>query len=141
MVIQNMGVIHPRLGFVDAEIFTKFWFLVHNVGSRYARKSIKGSKDSDDSLVSKKTLSQKLAHWIGAQGRVKLAKNTQKHPHLWRPPQRTPNTKRNTFFFKVSKKTCRIRRWFEQLSSSIGWEVMTEQSQSHYCGFAVHKGF
>jgi len=82
MVIQNMGVIHPRLGFVDAEIFTKFWFLVHNVGSRYARKSIKGSKDSDDSLVSKKTLSQKLAHWIGAQGRVKLAKNTQKHPHL-----------------------------------------------------------
>jgi len=26
----------------------------HNFGSRYAIKSIKGSKDSDDSLVSKK---------------------------------------------------------------------------------------
>jgi len=23
-------------------------------------------------------------------------------------------------------------KWFEHLSSSIGWRVMTEQSQSHY---------
>jgi len=29
--------------------------MIHNFGSRYARKLIKGSKDSDDSLVSKKT--------------------------------------------------------------------------------------
>jgi len=32
--------------------------LNHNFGFRYARKSIKGSKDADDSLVSKKSLSQ-----------------------------------------------------------------------------------
>jgi len=39
-----------------------------------------------------------MAHWIGAQGRVKVAKKTQKHPHLWRPPQRTSNTKRKKIF-------------------------------------------
>jgi len=31
-------------------------------------------------------------------------------------------------------------RWFEQLSSSIGRQVMTGQSQSQYSGFAVLKG-
>jgi len=49
-----MGVIHPRLAFVGVEIFTNFWFLAHNFGSRYARKSIKGSKDVDFGLLSKK---------------------------------------------------------------------------------------
>jgi len=34
-------------------------------GSKYARKLIKASKDSDDSLVSKKAWAKKLAHWIG----------------------------------------------------------------------------
>jgi len=67
---------------MGAEMFTKFWVLAHNFDSRYARKSIKGSNDWGDRLVSKKILSQKLDHWIGAQGRVKLAKKTQKHAHL-----------------------------------------------------------
>jgi len=31
-----------------------------------------GSKDADDRLVSKKSLSQKMAHWIGAQGQLKF---------------------------------------------------------------------
>jgi len=44
---------------VGVEIFTNFWFLAHNFGSRYARKTLKGSKDADHSLVSKKNLSQK----------------------------------------------------------------------------------
>jgi len=66
MAISNLGVIHPRLEFVGEEIVTTFCFLWHKLGSRYARKPIKGSKDSDDSLVSKKSLSQNLAHWIGA---------------------------------------------------------------------------
>jgi len=51
MGIYNMGVIHPRLAFVEVEILTTFCFLCHNFGSRYARKPIKDSKDSDDSLV------------------------------------------------------------------------------------------
>ena len=39
-----------------------------------------------------------MAHWIGAQGRVKVDKKTPKHPHLWRSPLRTPNPKRKIFF-------------------------------------------
>ena len=47
----------------------------HNFGSRYARKSVKGSKDLDDGgLVSKATWAKKMARWVGAQGQVILAK-------------------------------------------------------------------
>jgi len=55
MAISTLGVIQPRFPFVEVEILTTFLFLWHNFGSRYARKPIKGSKDSDDSLVSNKT--------------------------------------------------------------------------------------
>jgi len=55
-------------------------FLSHNFGYRYARKAIKGCKDADHSLVSKKILSQKTARWVGTQGKIKLAK-IQKHRH------------------------------------------------------------
>jgi len=48
--------------------------LSHNFGSRYARKSIKGSKDADHSLVPKKTLAKKIAYVVGAQGQVNLPK-------------------------------------------------------------------
>jgi len=48
--------------------------LDHNFGSGPARRSIKGSKDADDRLVSKK--SQKMAHWIGAQDQLKWVKNS-----------------------------------------------------------------
>jgi len=54
MAIYKRGVIHFRLVFVGVEILTIFCFLWHNFGSRYARKPIKGSKGSNDSLVSKK---------------------------------------------------------------------------------------
>jgi len=54
MATSKLGVIHPRLAFEGVEILTTFCFLWHNFGSRYARKQIKGSKDSDDSLVFKK---------------------------------------------------------------------------------------
>jgi len=54
MAISKLDVIHPRLEFVGVEIFTNFCFLWHGFGSRYARKPIKASKDSDGSLVTKK---------------------------------------------------------------------------------------
>ena len=66
MAIYQIGVIHPRLDFVGVEILTTFCFLWNNFGSRYARKPIKGSKDSDDRLDSKTILAKKLAHWMGA---------------------------------------------------------------------------
>jgi len=82
MAINNMGVIHPRLKFAGIEILSTFWFLCHNFGSKYARKPMKGSKDSNGSLVSKTNRAKKLAHWISVQGHVKWAIKTQKQPHL-----------------------------------------------------------
>jgi len=65
------GAFLLTLAFVGVQIFTNFCFFIHNFVSRYAREPIKGSKDSDDNLVSKNFLDKKLAHWFGAQGRVK----------------------------------------------------------------------
>jgi len=59
-------------------------------------------------------------------------------PSLWRHPQE-PKTKK--FFFTSRLEDLLIRYRFELLSSSVVWEVTTEQSQSHNSGFAVFKGF
>jgi len=40
-------------------------YLSQNFGSRYASKSIKGSKDADQSIFQKK-IEPKMAHWLGA---------------------------------------------------------------------------
>ena len=61
MNIHNTGVIYPALPFVGVERFTNFLFGGDSFGSRYTRKPIKGSKDSSDSLVSKKNLIQKIS--------------------------------------------------------------------------------
>jgi len=53
---------------------------VHNFGSGYAKKTIKGSEDSDHSLDSKKNLNQKMARWVGAQAQVTSVKKTQSTP-------------------------------------------------------------
>jgi len=76
-------------------------FLSHSSGSRYARRSIKGSNDADDRLVSKQTLSQKMARWVGAQGQVKLFKTenppknifSSKPEDLPKPPQKIFSSK------------------------------------------------
>jgi len=34
-----------------------------------------------------------MARWVDAQGQVTSAKKTQKHPHWWHHPSRTPNPK------------------------------------------------
>jgi len=62
MVISNMGVIYPGSTFVDLYLFTNFWFWGHNLGSRYVRKPIKGSKDSYDSPSFQKKLEPK--NWL-----------------------------------------------------------------------------
>jgi len=50
----------------------KFIHLTHNSGSRYSSKPIKGSKDLDDSLDSKKTLNQNngLLGWHPEPGKI-----------------------------------------------------------------------
>jgi len=63
---------------------------------------VKGSKVVNFCLVSKKNLSQKMAHWIGAQGRVKVAKK-RKTPLLVTFPAENPKHKtKNVFFFKIN---------------------------------------
>ena len=46
MAIYKQGVIQPMVTFLGLEIMTTFWLLWHKFWSRYATKSIKGSKDS-----------------------------------------------------------------------------------------------
>ena len=76
-----MGVIQPRFPFVGVEILT---------GCRYGRKPIKGSTDTDDSLVSKKKPEQKIGSldWRLGPGKVGH-KNA--NPPLLVTPKRTPN--------------------------------------------------
>ena len=57
-----------------------------------------------------------MPQWIWVQGQVKVAKKTQKHRHLWRSPQRTPNRKRKTFF---SISTRRLAESVDGLDSSL----------------------
>ena len=126
MAISKLGAIQPRF-FFRGRNFDHFWILWRNFGSWYARKPIKGSKDSDDSLVSKKNSSEKFGSLVWRPGRRKLGQKRKWHPHCDVLAQRTPNPKRKNFF-QSQQKTCWIRRWFEQLSSSIGWRVIALQT-------------
>jgi len=95
-----MGVIHPRLGFVGAEIF-KICFLAHNFGSRYARMSIKGSKVVDFCLVSKK-LEPKNVSLVWHPGPGKCGQKNAKTPPLVTSPTENPKHKTKKVFFKIN---------------------------------------
>ena len=75
----------------------KMGFLGHNFGSRHARRSNKGSIDARYRLVSKNSLSQKMAHWIGVQGPSNLVKKP-KTPQLCEPTPGEPLTPIKKFF-------------------------------------------
>jgi len=57
-----------------------------------------------------------MVQWVEAQARTKVATKKQKHPHLWRSPQRTPNRKRKIFF---SASTRRLAESVEGVNSSL----------------------
>jgi len=76
-----------------------------------------------------------MAQWVGAQGQVKVAKNT---PTCGVPPRKPPS--KTKIFFDFDYKTCWIRRGFEQLSSSIDWRVIGLQSSAWNVIFAGLKG-
>jgi len=80
-----------------------------------------------------------MSHWDGAPGPGNMAKICQKHPCLWRSPQKSSNPIRK-FFFDFDDKTCWIRRGFEQLSSSISWRVIGLQSSARKVAHAGLKG-
>jgi len=74
------------------------FILYHKFWTRNARKSIKGSKDSDSSPVSSENFRETLWPSGWALGQGTWAKMTPKLLHLWRQSQKicTPKTK---FFF------------------------------------------
>jgi len=118
----------------------KMGFLGHNFGSRHTRRSNKSSIDAGDHLVSKKVSAKILAHWIGVQGPSKLVKK-QKTPPFARPSQAKPSPKSKNLFFNRTKKTCCIRRGFEQFSSYSGWRVITNIARANLLALAVVEGF
>ena len=98
-------------------IFVKFGFLSHNFGTRNARKSIKGSQDSDYNLVSKIIWTKKMAHCVGGKGQAYLAKKAKTRPHC-----------------DVSHRECQTQKWKkkERLSMCFLFVVfVNEFSLSH----------
>jgi len=75
MAIYKGVLFKPWFPFVGVEILTTFWFCEHNFWSRYARKSIKGSKDSWDSLVSNENVSETIGSLDWRPGPRKLSLN------------------------------------------------------------------
>jgi len=117
----------------------KMGFSGHNFGSRHARRSSKSSIDAGGHLVSKKSLSQNFGplHW--RPGPVKFGQKNKNIPILRTSPRRTlhPNQK---FFFNRTKKTCLIRRGFEQLFGYSGCRVITKKPRANLLTRAVVKG-
>jgi len=92
-------VFQPKLGFVGAEIFTNFCFFIHNFGYAYARKPVKGSKDVDFCLVSKKNLSQKNGSMGWGLGPGKSGQKNAKALPLVTFPPANAKPKTNICFF------------------------------------------
>jgi len=92
-----LGCNITQVGVCGKASFTTFLFLSHNFRYRYARKSIKGSVVSDDSLDSKTNLIQKLTHWVGAQGQGKWHKK-RKTPLPMTSTLENPKPKPKFFF-------------------------------------------
>jgi len=121
------GVKFTPVAFETAKILVNVWFMSHKFSSRYAGKLLKGSKDSYSSQDSNKILSPKNVPLRRRPGPGKDGQNNAKIPLLvtFPPEKLIPKTK--TIFFYLQFKTCRIRWGFEQLSSSIAWQVMALQ--------------
>jgi len=84
----------------------RLFILDHNFWTRNARKSIKGLKDSDSSLVFNENFSKMFPFRGWAPGQVtwtKLAKNL---PYLWSPSQK--NKTKNIFFIAVLPSLLRV---------------------------------
>ena len=100
----------------------------------------KGSIDVGDYLVSEKSFSQNFGPLDWRPGPVKVGQKT-KTPPLCVPVPGEPLTQIKIFFFNRTKKTCCIRRGFEQLSSYSGWRVITKKARANLLARAVVKEF
>jgi len=102
-------------------------FFGHYFSTRNFRKPLKGSKDSDFSLVSNKYLSEILPFSGWVQGHTTWGRMTKNLPHLLRYSQKKTKLK---IFFITGTKTCCIFWGFEQLSSATGSGIMQLPSGS-----------
>jgi len=102
------------------KFLSKTGFLsLNNFGSRYASRSVKGSKGEDHTLVSKKNLSQGMVHWVGAQGQTKLAKISKISPLVTSSPENSELESKKFF----STGTRKLSEFVEGLNSSLALEA------------------
>ena len=105
---------------------SKIGFLRHNFGYRYVSKPIKGLKDVDFSLVSKRNLSEKNGLFGWRPGPDKVGPKS-KTLSLLMSPTENPKPKTKKFIFNQNEQTSQIRRVFQQLFSSSGWQFMAKK--------------
>jgi len=118
----------------------KMGFLGHNIGSRHARRSNKGSINAGDHLVFKTSLSQNFGPWDWRPGPVKVGQKTESAPTLRASPRRTPHPNQKICFFNRIKKSSRICRGFEHLSSCSSWRVITKKPRANIVAMVGVKG-
>jgi len=90
-------------------------FFGHNVWTRNLRKSSKGSKDLDFSLVSTNNLSTTLSPYSWGPGPDNLGQKGSELSRLWHHPHET----RNPMLFNSFKGQTRFATSFEDLNSSL----------------------
>jgi len=118
---------------------SKMGFLGHNFGARHARRSNKVSIDAGDHLVSKTSVSQNFSPLDWRPRPVKIGQKNKNTPTL-RASTRWTSHSNQKHFFNRTKKTFRIRRGFEQLSSYSGWRVITKKTRANLLARAAVKG-
>ena len=114
------------------------FILDHNFWTRNARKSIKGSKDSNSSLVSNENFSKTLWPSSWALGQATWAKMTLKLLHLWRQSQKIRTPQPKNFFHVQSTRLAGRSVWaLEQLSSAIdgGARALVRQPKTAVLGW------
>jgi len=122
-----------------SDVGVKMGVLGQNFGSRHAKKSSKSSIDAANHLVSNKSLSQNFGPLDWLPEPVKVGQKIKNTPTLRASPRRTPHPNQNIFFNRT-KKTCRIRREFEHLSSCSRWRVITKNVRAIIMAPVVVKG-
>ena len=89
-----------------------------------------GSNDLNYSLVSNKTVSQKIGSLVWRPGPEDLGHNAWTYPNYDVTHKKTKTLTSSIKKKYLNYKTSRIFRGFEQLSYSIGWRVMGVQSSA-----------
>jgi len=88
-----------------------------------------GSNDLNYSLVPNKTLSQKIGSLVWRPGPDDLGQNVWTYPYYDVTHNKT-KTLTSPLKKNINYKTFHIFRGFEQLSYSIGWQIMVVQSSA-----------